>query len=273
MNKIRKIFDIFQNISLTITFQHNVDKNADWHEHKTNTHYTLWLVTSGNIVIEMNGNTLKAAAHDVILFYPGESYNAHTDSENCSFIFLFFQMGTANMIDVFQNRNASGLYSGKALNRQAKSFQNNYMKRKRTADNSILSSLSDFIQLLNTMFTAADFTPFKISKQTNISQEIIKTLIYINEHCTENISMKDLAKHTGMSEKYFISKFNYNAGISPKQYQIECRMQLAANMLINSPDTVAQISQHVGYPDQYSFSKAFHKYFGESPSAFRKRVQ
>lgn len=272
MKNIKQIFDIFQNISLTITFQHNVDKNADWHEHKTNTHYTLWLVTNGNIIVETNDTTMKANVHDVILFYPGESYRAYTDSEKCSFIFLFFELGTTNMIDVFESRNASGLYSGNALNKQATTFQKNYTKRKRMADNSILSSLSDFIQLLNTMFTAADFTPFKIKKQTTHSHEIINTLLYINEHCTENISMKDLALHTGMSEKYFISKFNYNAGISPKQYQIKCRMQLAANMLINSSCTIAQISEYIGYPDQYSFSKAFHKYFGESPSSFRKRV-
>lgn len=273
MKTIKQLFDVFQNVSLTITFQHNVTKNADWHEHKTNTHYTLWLVTSGNIVVKTNDSTINANVHDVILFYPGESYHAHTDSENCSFIFLFFELGTTNMIDVFQNRNASGLYSGKMLNKQAASFQKNYTKRKRMADNSILSSLSDFMQLINTMFTAADFTPFKITKQINISQEITQTLIYINEHCTENISIKELAIHSGMSEKYFISKFNYNAGISPKQYQIKCRMQLAANMLINSSKTIAQISEYIGYPDQYSFSKAFRKYFGESPSSFRKRVQ
>lgn len=270
MNEIRKIFDIFQSISLTITFQHHVDKDANWNEHKTNTHYTLWLVTSGNVIVKMNGNTFQASTHDVILFCPGDSYNAYTDGETCSFIFLFFQMGTANMVDVFQDKNASGLYANKILNKQAKVFQMNFMKRKKTAGNSMLSSLCDFIQLLNIMFTAADFTPFEKNKQVSASQEIVKSLIYINEHCTEDISVKVLAKHTGMSEKYFISKFNYNAGISPKQYQIECRMKLAANMLLNSHDTVAQISQNVGYPDQYSFSKAFRKYFGESPNAFRK---
>ena len=272
MNEIRKIFDIFQSISLTITFQHNVDKDANWNEHKTNTHYTLWLITSGNVIVKMNGNTFQASTHDVILFYPGESYNAYTDGETCSFIFLFFQMGTANVADVLQGKSASGLYANKVLNKQAKLFQRNFMKRKKTVGNSMLSSLCDFIQLLNTMFTAADFTPFGTKEQAEVSHEIVKSLIYINEHCTEDISIKNLAKHTGMSEKYFISKFNYNAGISPKQYQIECRMKLAANMLLNSQDTIAQISQDVGYPDQYSFSKAFRKYFGESPNAFRKGV-
>ena len=110
MNEIKKIFDIFQNISLSIIFQHNVDKDASWNEHKTNKDYTLWLVTNGNIIVEMNGNTIKASTHDVILFYPGDSYSAYTDCETCSFIFLFFKMGTGNMIDIFHSRNASGLY-------------------------------------------------------------------------------------------------------------------------------------------------------------------
>lgn len=272
MNEIRKIFDTFQSISVSIAFQHNVDKDACWNEHKTNTHYTLWIVTSGTILVEINGNAFRASTHDVILFYPEESYRAYTDGETCSFIFLFFQLGTANMIDVFQGKNASGLYTSKALNKQACLFQKNYRKRKKAAENSMLSSLCDLIQLLSTMFTTADFTPFERNKQVGVSQEIVKSLLYINEHCTEDISIKALAKQIGMSEKYFISKFNLNAGISPKQYQIECRMRLAATMLLNSQDTVAQISQAVGYPDQYSFSKAFRKYFGESPNTFRKSV-
>ena len=272
MNEIKKIFDIFQNISLTIIFQHNVDKDASWNEHKTNKDYTLWLVTSGNIIVETDDNAIKASTHDVILFYPGDTYSAHTDCEKCSFIFLFFKMGTGNMIDIFHSRNASGLYYNKELNKQAKIFQKNYFKRKRTGENYMLSSLCDFMQLLSTMFTTADFTPLENKKKVNVSQELVRTLIYIHEHCTENLSVKELARNTGMSEKYFISKFNHDIGISPKRYQIECRMKLAASLLITSHDSIAQISQSVGYPDQYSFSKAFSKYYGESPSAFRSSL-
>lgn len=270
MSEIKASFELFHNISLTIDFMHTSDKTKEWNEHKTNTHYTLWLVTKGNVLVDINENTFAAHPYDVILFYPGESYHAYTDCETCQFIFIFFQLGMGNMIDGLYDKNASGLYTGVHLHKQSMIFQKNYLKRQKTAHKYMLSSLADLIQLLSFLFTEAVFSPFEKKKKTSDSQVIIDSLLYINDHYMEDIKIKDLAKKYGLSEKYFISMFHYNAAISPKQYQIECRMKKAATMLINSNCTIKEISYVVGYPDQYSFSKAFRKYFGESPDSFRK---
>lgn len=272
MKEIRRIFEMFQNISLTIDFQHIVEKEKKWGENKTNTHYTLWLITSGTVDITVDKKTFSAKENDVVIFYPGESYHAAAKGVPCSFIFLFFGLGTGNMIDAFKEANASGIYSGEVLHKQCKIYRKNFrsfVQGSSLEPVDMLSCLTDFMLLIKVLFTKAEFTAFNKKKKIITSQLIIDSLLYINEHCTEDLTVKDLAKRAGMSEKYYISMFHYNAAVSPKQYQIECRMKKAANLLMEGNKTIDRISQEVGYPDQYSFSKAFKKYFGEAPSSFR----
>ena len=76
----------------------------------------------------------------------------------------------------------------------------------------------------------------------------------------------------GMSEKYFIQYFHIHTGTSPKQYLVEKRMKHALLLLANPVNSLTYTAARLGYSDQYAFSKAFKKYYGEAPSSFRKHL-
>ena len=75
-----------------------------------------------------------------------------------------------------------------------------------------------------------------------------------------------------MNERSFIRYFHGNVGTSPKQYIIEKRMQYANELLMDRENSITLIAAKTGYSDPYCFSKAFHKYYGDSPSAYRKTL-
>lgn len=85
-------------------------------------------------------------------------------------------------------------------------------------------------------------------------------------------TVKLAAAQCGLSENRFISNFKNNVGLSPGQYIMQCKMQEAARLLCDTDKKIAEISAYLGYSDQYSFSKAFKRYYGESPIPFRKSV-
>ena len=114
--------------------------------------------------------------------------------------------------------------------------------------------------------------PFKTNPPTGDSALIHRILEYMNAHYTEDITVKELAEMASMSEKNFIRYFHFNAGISPKRYLIEQRMKYATELLTDTENSITEIAQLVGYSDPYCFSKAFRKYYGESPSACRKSL-
>ena len=50
-------------------------------------------------------------------------------------------------------------------------------------------------------------------------------------------------------------------------------MEKAKNRLKNTPSSIQEISVSIGYIDEFTFSKAFKKYSGFSPKAYRQMVR
>jgi AraC family transcriptional regulator len=71
-----------------------------------------------------------------------------------------------------------------------------------------------------------------------------------------------------MSEKYFIRYFKQALGVTPGQYMIQLRMNRARDLVYTQRYSMQQVASLLGYPDAYSFSKAFKKHYKVPPSKF-----
>ncbi|HAP59769.1 MAG TPA: hypothetical protein DCR93_09785 [Cytophagales bacterium] len=61
-------------------------------------------------------------------------------------------------------------------------------------------------------------------------------------------------------------------GESPGQYTTRWRMLKAQEYLQEGDYPVRYIARQVGYKSEPTFNRAFKQHFGESPGAFRKRL-
>ena len=61
-------------------------------------------------------------------------------------------------------------------------------------------------------------------------------------------------------------------GISPKQYLIQLRMNLALELLAENELSAKEIAFACGFTDEKYFSRAFKKKYGYPPSQFRKHI-
>lgn len=80
-----------------------------------------------------------------------------------------------------------------------------------------------------------------------------------------------LAKAVGLSRSGFAARFTALVGEPPLQYLARWRMGRAAELLRDTRHRIAEVAQQVGYESVPSFNKAFRKWQGVSPSAFRAR--
>jgi AraC-like DNA-binding protein len=80
-----------------------------------------------------------------------------------------------------------------------------------------------------------------------------------------------LATSVGLSRSAFAARFAELVGEPPLQYLSRWRMARAAELLRDSTDGIAQIAGRVGYDSVPSFTKAFKRWQGLSPGAFRRR--
>jgi hypothetical protein len=58
-------------------------------------------------------------------------------------------------------------------------------------------------------------------------------------------------------------------GASPRQLLLQLRMQKAKNLLLDTPMSIAEIAETLGYERQHEFARAFRKHAGASPSEWR----
>ena len=88
----------------------------------------------------------------------------------------------------------------------------------------------------------------------------------------ERFSLAQFAESFNMSYISFRRKFKEVKGTSPGAWLIQKRMAKAIELLKIESLSVEEISQYLGYPDIYTFSKQFKKEKGEPPSEFRQQL-
>jgi AraC-like DNA-binding protein len=87
---------------------------------------------------------------------------------------------------------------------------------------------------------------------------------------TRQWALDTLAREVGLSRSVFAERFTHFVGVSPMQYLGRWRMQLAARRLEIPGVSVAQAGAEVGYESEAAFCRAFKKFVGTPPGAWRR---
>ncbi|MBB4349418.1 helix-turn-helix domain-containing protein [Aliirhizobium cellulosilyticum] len=94
---------------------------------------------------------------------------------------------------------------------------------------------------------------------------------YIEENLSNIIRIEDLADLVRLSPGYFTTTFKTAFGISPYQYIISQRLDMAKYLLQNTNLPLCEIAIDCGLSDQSHLCNLFRRTFGMSPSKWRKR--
>lgn len=83
-------------------------------------------------------------------------------------------------------------------------------------------------------------------------------------------TLKELAKRSAASRSVLAERFQKLVGQAPMSYLTAFRLQLAGRKLRTSMASMAEVADAVGYASEASFSRAFKRHVGVSPSEWRK---
>ncbi len=97
-----------------------------------------------------------------------------------------------------------------------------------------------------------------------------KVMLYMRENYMEDLSLQTLADIACVSPNYFSHLFKKETGKNYKSYLIEIRMQKARDLLLQTNLMIYEIGELVGYHSTRTFTEAFVKAYGVSPTSFRK---
>ncbi len=80
---------------------------------------------------------------------------------------------------------------------------------------------------------------------------------FMNENYLTIREIKEVAEYCHLSIYHFYRSFKMVYGLTPYQYIIEKRMELAKKLLSDQSMTITAIAVECGFPVVFTFSKAF----------------
>ena len=95
-------------------------------------------------------------------------------------------------------------------------------------------------------------------------------LDYMRTHYAEPLQLRDLAVRCHISLSYCCLLFQKTMNKTFSEYLTELRMKAAAALLREGAMILSEVSEHVGFHDYYYFIRVFRKFYGITPSRYRK---
>lgn len=105
------------------------------------------------------------------------------------------------------------------------------------------------------------------------NRRVLKVKNYINENYMYEIKLETLADIANMSQSAFSRFFKLHTGRTLSDYIIDTRLGYATRMLLDTQDSIANISFNCGYNNFSNFNRIFKRKKGCSPSEFREKYR
>ena len=99
--------------------------------------------------------------------------------------------------------------------------------------------------------------------------DVIKQVMgWIRAHCAEPIRISDLVRISGYSRTRLFALFAAEAGLSPNDFLLRCRIARAKELLRAGAAPLTQVALDCGFSSSTYFSTTFRKYTGKPPREF-----
>src|SRR5712671_1202276 len=95
---------------------------------------------------------------------------------------------------------------------------------------------------------------------------------YIEEHVADDIPLATLAELARLSPYHFSRSFKHSFGMPPHRYHANRRIEQAKRLLANRELSVTAIALDVGFSETSTFTAAFHRLTGQTPSGYRRNL-
>ncbi len=160
------------------------------------------------------------------------------------------------IFEQFRKLNVNGDYIGEAYETAASILD---LTHNMKLMNTRLSRLfKDMAKTVISSRKVLDNKPIRIAKD------------YISRNYAEPIDLNMVAAQAGLNPIYFSTLFKKETGMNFKDFLVDIRLEKARELLVNSNETIQEISHLVGYRDTRYFSRIFARNVGLKPNIYRK---
>ncbi|MBE6787752.1 MAG: helix-turn-helix transcriptional regulator [Ruminococcaceae bacterium] len=227
--------------------------------HKRN-YDSLSLRLEGSGKFKTEDKTFKVQKGDVLYLPQNADYTQKTAGEKLIAIhFINYNFNRKAKIEIIKAENTE------YVEKIALQMYDIWKEKKQGYRHKCTSLLYELLYLLNCQEHE------QIIDSITSDQKIKNAIDYIHtNYRSGSIDISYLAKMCSVSETYFRKLFKMIYGVSPKQYILNLKLEIASQLLQSGFYTISEVSDKSGFNDEKYFSKLFKKRFGITPKEFSK---
>lgn len=104
-----------------------------------------------------------------------------------------------------------------------------------------------------------------------LEPKVLKNALdYIRSNVSQSLSLSDIATVIGFSPYHFARAFKATTGISPYQYVLQCRVELAQQLLQDQKQSLAEVAIEAGFSNQSHMTTVFRRVLQTTPQQYRE---
>jgi AraC-like DNA-binding protein len=236
--------------------------------------YSLGVTLQGRQDFFCQNSFHQSASGNVLIFNPEDVHDGHSGGEQAlkykmlyihpdEFRPLFRSLGyqQSSILRLSQPMADNPILRHQILRLSSTIQQANYSK---------IEFESGLFQIAQSLVAMSGNLDLGTQNSKRIDQLLLRARDYILASLEHNISIDDIANVANMSKFHFIRQFRQQFGITPHQYVLSCRVNLARR-IIESGKSLNQAAFEAGFADDSHLSRHFKRIYGLTPKRFQKQ--
>lgn len=223
--------------------------------------FTFYYIIDGNGFVEAEGETIELKSGHMYIIPPfyGVKYYC---CDKMTQLYILVQIDFESTFSILPNLIGQSEVGSDYINSMKKAYERCLLK----------DVLFIKQQLISDLLRCYENTSFLKSKINMLSEDTRRIIKYIEENLSVQLRAADIGKHIGLNPNTLRIKFKKEMGVSLGTFIDRMVFSEAKRILMTQNDNIAQISDRLGFSDQFNFSHKFKKKCGESPTSFRKHA-
>ncbi len=222
------------------------------HSHR---HYVIGRVEEGERDLDLNGERVRIAPGDLIVFNPGDVHGCRHASDE---LFAYDSVTIAAEI-----LDGAYLRFPREENREALRAFDDLLRSIENEDSAEILERALFLA------SCLDAGEAYSSHPTTHEGSALRVFAHLRGHLAEPHAIAELAAVEGMSEYALIRAYRKRFSITPLQHLMSLRVECACELL-SEGTAPADVAAETGFADQAHLTRVFKQRIGTTPAAYRR---
>ncbi|KRF10147.1 hypothetical protein ASG89_00995 [Paenibacillus sp. Soil766] len=229
------------------------------------TTYIIRLQTSGSCEALIDNEYVVIEPGDLLMFRPGDKYELILKNNSIDYYVICNGTWIDQWWDNFNPPNKSTIPVDDDLLKLWKQLAKETLRR-----NGNLHEVTDYLLRVFCLTLQRLHETAGMGKTLSPSYIAYQIKTFIDQHATDELTLKQIAKHAGISVSRAVHLFKSNFGQSIMSYAIEVRLTVACERIRFSVMSLDYVAKSCGFNSYTYFHRQFRMHFGLSPRQYRE---